>query len=160
MFLQLKLYIFRFMKKSEWHQIWEKCQKIKRLSPHQCWTELGREIYNILHSTYLYSKETNILTLTHYAIHRLYVVFWRQVATEGRRVVRWLEVERSPGQRYWQSSWGQSPHSRGTSCRAPQSLSEATSRNLILHWISGSRYWYRGSPETVPHNSQKSSQQC
>ena len=34
-----------------------KCQKIKRLSPHQCWTELGREIYNILH-IYVQRRQT------------------------------------------------------------------------------------------------------
>ena len=91
------------------------------------------------------------------------MIFWRQFATEGRRGElwggwRWLEVRCSAGQWYWQSSWGQSPHSRGTSCRAPQSLSSATSRNLILHWISGYLAadidtWHQLRHKTVPHTS-------
>ena len=60
-----------------------KCQKIKRLSPHYCRAELGREISNILHILFI---GDNIYTL--YRV-RGRVLFWRQFASEGRRGELW-----------------------------------------------------------------------
>ena len=50
-----------------------KCQKIKRLSPHHCRTELGREISTILHFLFI---GDNIYTL--YRVIGM-VLFWRQL---------------------------------------------------------------------------------
>ena len=110
MFLQLKLYIFRFMKKSEWHQIWENVKKLNAC-PHTTAGQNRTGSGDIQHFTYFISNIWTYTVIYVAIVARVFLFVWRQVATTKGGEESWEVAGRaggavSAGQWYWQSSWG------------------------------------------------------